>query len=331
MRPSRSRRSRGPSECLVLVALVFVGCGEDKPNSGIADPLRPATGTVVATIRQHFTGEVGVGFPVTLRGQSADTRSALTNQAGEATFLGVAVGDWELTFAPPPGFVPWAGRPPPATVSVVEGQTVRHVFEYVPESDAVARGDLSVAAREETLGGFAVEVPGTRIRAESDGGITVEITVERGDLGRIEDLPVGRYTVTVEPPQDYALAAGESGIRVAEVVETYVVLVDPFWLVRTDGTGGIVGWIGKGPLGPAFVPATGATVGLRREGQEAGSAAVGADGFYVLEELAPGSYELVLTLPQGWTVQAGAALPADVSIVTNRLQLLDVYALDPPG
>lgn len=315
----------------MAICVLVVACGVESPSEGVADPLRPATGSVVVTIRQHFTGELGVGITVTLRRSGADTRAAVTDAAGVATFVGVAVGEWELSFVPPSGFVPWTTRPSPVTVAVSEGQPVRHVFEYVGATNVHPRGDIQVEVRQVTVDGLSARVPGTRIHVEGEGE-TLEVTLVR-DWGNevLEGLVVGQHVVTVTPPPGFALASGESGEREVRVVQTHLTRVDPFDLERTSGTGGLLGWIGRGPLGEGFIAGEGTTIKLVLDGTEVGSGVAGPRGFYWIDDVEPGEYLLEFELPPGWSVQSGAEPPSDVEVVENRLRYLNVYVLEPPS
>lgn len=324
------RRPLGPSWAVLTAAAGLAGCGGDEePRQGVADPLRPATGTVVVNVRQHFTGEPGVGFPVILDRSGTDARAASTDGTGQVQFVGVEAGVWELSFLPPPGFVAWVTRPSPAPVTVTAGQTLRHVFEFVPGQDAAPRGVMSVGAVEPVDSVFAVPVIGTRITAEGADGTTATAVVESNGV-RIE-VPTGIYTVTVQPPRDYRLAAGESGVRGVTVFETVVALVGSFELQRTSGLGGVLGWVGKGPLGSEFVPAVGAVVTLSVDGAEVAGATVDGTGYYRLDPVQPGVYTVRLSLPPGWGVQEGEAVPSVVEVPTNRLHGFSIFNLQPPG
>ena len=134
-----------------------------------------------------------------------------------------------------------------------------------------------------------------------------------------DDVPPGTYTLTVTPPAGFTVG-GAATISVTVESETQAD-VSAFVLDRVSTNGSVRGVVTDGAGGVPNV-----TLELSASGQAPRSTTTGSDGIYLFADVAPGTYELTIAPPSGYTLKAGGA--TSVSVVSGIQANLSPFLLE---
>ncbi|WP_285042782.1 carboxypeptidase regulatory-like domain-containing protein [Plantibacter sp. LMC-P-059a] len=249
------------------------------------------------------SGGVGVaGVTVSAEGPSGVER-AVTAADGSYSFPLLPAGSYTVSIVAPEGYV-------------VSGTATRSEELADTDLDAV---DFELARLGTVIGDVLTDtgapVPGATVTVETPTGPVVLTTSAEGAYG-LADLPPGDYPVTLTVPAGYSVPDGGVTTAVAVVgSDGSVQTVPSFVLVADEVLGGLTGTVETDAGAP--LPDVVVTVDT-----PTGEVAVttDADGVYLLDDLASGSYEVAVTVPSGYTAEgatsAVAVVAADGSVVS---------------
>jgi len=260
-------------------------------------------------------GGVGVaGVTVTAIGPDG-TVSTVTGADGAYSFPLLTPGDYSVSVVAPDGYL-------------VSGSATRDE-ELV--SDDLTDVDFALVPLGALEGLVATDVgdpvPGVTITIETPDG-PVELTTDDGGVYGLGELAPGEYEVVLTVPDGYSAPGGTTAsVVVGEdgAVET----VPPFVLVPDEVLlGGLTGTV----VDDSGDPVPGVTVTVDTP-DGAVVLTTDADGSYGLGELAPGEYEVTVTVPDGYTAggetTATAVVGDDGAIVTVPVFTLVADAVVP--
>jgi len=270
----------------------------------------PSLGGVVSS------GGVGVaGVTVSVDGPNGVER-AVTAADGSYRFPLLPAGSYEVSVVAPEGYV-------------VSGTATRAEELAGADLDAV---DFELARLGTVIGDVRTDtgapVPAATVTVTTPGGPVALTTTAEGSYG-LADLAPGSYEVTLTVPAGYSVPAG--GATTATVVvgtDGAVQTVPTFVLVADAVFGGLAGTVET----DAGAPIADVTVTVETPAGPV-DITTDADGAYGLDGLAPGSYEVSVAVPAGYTAEgvttATAVVAADGSVVSVRAFVLVPDAVVP--
>ena len=172
---------------------------------------------------------------------------------------------------------------PPQTITIATG-----VETPIENVDFVLTADPDISG---TVTASGAGVSGVTVTATPNGGGTAVSTVTAADgTYTFARVPAGGYTVSITPPADY-IVSGAGSLPVT--VGTADVPGIDFALAKTGSVSGSV-------ADSTGAPIAGATVTITGPGAPA-TLTTDATGAYSLGSLPPGTYEIALTVPAGYT------------------------------
>lgn len=257
----------------------------------------PSLGGVITS------GGVGVaGVTVSVDGPNG-VESTVTAADGSYRFPLLPAGSYEVSVVAPEGYV-------------VSGAATRSEELADADLDAV---DFELARLGTVVGDVrtdaGVVVPGATVTVTTPEGPVALTTTAEGSYG-LADLAPGSYEVTLTVPAGYSVPAG--GTTTATVVvgtDGAVQTVPTFVLVADEVLGGLTGTVET----DAGAPVADVAVTVETPAGPV-DVATDADGVYGLDDLEPGSYEVSVTVPTGYTPEgattATAVVAADGSVVS---------------
>ncbi|PRZ44058.1 LPXTG-motif cell wall-anchored protein [Antricoccus suffuscus] len=236
-----------------------------------------ASGTITTT-----DGHPVAGVEVTLTPPGGGTaKVTTTDPAGNYLFDDNAevAGYTVALTGVPDGFAP--SGPASLAFDISPGSPVTGLDFILAELPAVSG---TVIGGGDPLGGVTVTLTPA-------GGGTAVTTVTRGDGSYVfEHVPSGDYDIAVSPPEGFNPAAPLQGVAVGAADVTG----QDFALTRPGALGGQVTDASSGSA------LSGATVTVTGPGGNR-TLITDPDGNYFLDGLAPGTYNIVFTVPDGYT------------------------------
>ncbi|MBF4566242.1 carboxypeptidase regulatory-like domain-containing protein [Plantibacter sp. VKM Ac-2876] len=265
----------------------------------------PSLGGVITS------GGVGVaGVTVSVDGPNG-VESAVTAADGSYRFPLLPAGAYQVSIVAPEGYV-------------VSGAATREEELADADLDAV---DFELARLGTVIGDVRTDtdapVPAATVTVTTPGGPVALTTTAEGSYG-LADLAPGSYEVTLTVPAGYSVPAG--GATTATVVvgtDGAVQTVPTFVLVADAVLGGLAGTVET----DTGAPIADVTVTVETPAGPV-DVTTDVDGAYDLDGLAPGSYEVSVAVPEGYTAE-GATTATVVVAAGGSVVSVSAFVLVP--
>ncbi|MBQ7776671.1 MAG: carboxypeptidase regulatory-like domain-containing protein, partial [Lachnospiraceae bacterium] len=257
------------------------------------------TGDLEVTVKEEESGEVIPGADVVITDKDGNkVGEGTTDENGKVIVEDLPVGDYVVTVEK----VPEGYEKPEESesVTVPEGD-VGKAEVVVPEPET---GDLEITVTDERTGD---EVPGAKVEVKDEkGNMVAEGTTDKDGKVVVEDLPTGKYTVTItEAPDDYTVTTDKEVTQEVKANDTtkYEYKVDKLGDLEITVTDERTG---------DKVP--GAKVEVKDEkGKTVATGTTDKDGKVVVEDLPTGKYTVTITeAPDDYTVTTDKEVTQEV-------------------
>jgi plastocyanin len=225
--------------CLASIALVFMlacGGGDDDGNGTGID-----TGDAHGTVLDNLNIAV-VGASITIT-KGTSVRTAMTNSAGEYSFVGLEPGTWSLQASTPNGYTLATGEAGTRSFAVSAGQNTTISAIRFDKLQSVSTGTVTGRVLNNATG-----VAGASI---SLSGVSAPQTTNSNGNYAFTDVTPGAKTVTVTLPPGFALVANETAQKSTTVNAGQISTVN--WNVQQQATAPTVD---VAMTNSQFVPAT---------------------------------------------------------------------------
>ena len=194
---------------------------------------------------------------------------------------------------------------------------------------AIACSDGSGPGNGSTTGSIAgtvtsagVGVPSASLALTGAGSGTATSAASGAYL--FDDLAAGAYTVTLTVPGGFALGPGETAARNVTLTAGQDATVNYVLTAANPDLGIISGTVTAGGQG-----VQGAAIALAGAGT--GNTTTSASGAYSFPDLDPGNYTLTVTLPAGFTLEAGETAAKPATVTAGQTATVNWTAEGPPS
>lgn len=268
--------------------------------------MRDIVPVAVSGVVEDVDGNPIAGAAVTLDDGAGNVVTATTGADGSYLFDSVGTGTWTPAVTLPDGFVNPSTQPP-FTIDGTSEDPIENV-DFTGERVAYQTISGSVS----TPGGPAA-------------GVTVTAAGPDGTLTAVTDAD-GRYVFPGLLPGEYVITAeGDDTSRTVDVVDANVTDID-FEIVKVGAVRGTV-TSGDEPVPQVTVKLSGDLSFLTGSGE---------DGSFTFGDIPPGTYEMTIDVPEGYTLDGAAtrtvvidgsgALVADQDFVLVAVAAADAQA-----
>lgn len=246
--------------------------------------------SVSGTVRDD-DGNPLSGVTVTLTDEDGTSVTATTNSTGGYLFDTLQPGTYELEAETPDGY-----RPIDAPGQVVVPADSE---EPITDQDFIFAEHPAISGQV-TAGG--APVAGVPVTATGSDGSEYTTFTDTDGAYRLQGLPPDDYTVSVTPPEPYLPGGPES--QDVTLGDDDLMDVD-FELIRPGSIAGVVREVGGDPVAgvAVLVDGPGGQVALTSDDE----------GGYAVGGLLPGTYQLTVSPPDGYTVVGEGTLTVTIT------------------